>query len=167
MPIIVDSHEYKCWHEVGHATVCLHLGGDVTLIEFLPAGLGRGLARTRADNVTDEMHKPICSAGLAAEVLLLRNGWAQKAIVDIRDHDEIIWHNATGDREDFRGRIQLPEDPFTDQENREFRTYALDVALPILECHLSSMQRLVVELHRDSQVCGQRVRELLGVPKQP
>lgn len=46
MKIRVDSDEYKCWHEVGHATVCLHLGGDVDFIEFL-VGDARGHARAR------------------------------------------------------------------------------------------------------------------------
>ena len=35
MAIHIDSDEFKAWHEVGHATVCLHLGGDLDGIEFL------------------------------------------------------------------------------------------------------------------------------------
>jgi hypothetical protein len=35
MKIRVDSVEYRCWHEVGHVAVCLHLGGDVDFIELL------------------------------------------------------------------------------------------------------------------------------------
>ena len=44
MKIRVDSIEYKCWHEVGHATVGLHLGGDIDFIELLD-GDARGHAR--------------------------------------------------------------------------------------------------------------------------
>lgn len=33
MLIRVDSDEYRCWHEIGHATACWHLGGDV---DFIP-----------------------------------------------------------------------------------------------------------------------------------
>jgi hypothetical protein len=47
MKILVDSDEYKCWHEIGHVTVCLHLGGDVDFIEFMD-GDSRGYARVRA-----------------------------------------------------------------------------------------------------------------------
>ena len=35
MKIALNSDEFKAWHEVGHATVCLHLGGDLDSIEFL------------------------------------------------------------------------------------------------------------------------------------
>lgn len=52
MKIRVDSVEYKCWHEVGHATVCLHLGGDVDFIEFLD-GDARGYARALRHNAGD------------------------------------------------------------------------------------------------------------------
>jgi hypothetical protein len=44
MKIIVDSVECKCWHEVGHATACLHLRGGVDCIEFLD-GDARGHMR--------------------------------------------------------------------------------------------------------------------------
>jgi hypothetical protein len=46
MIIRVDSIEYKSWHEVGHATICLNLGGDVAFIEFLDGDV-RGHARNR------------------------------------------------------------------------------------------------------------------------
>jgi hypothetical protein len=52
MKILIDSVEYKCWHEVGHATVCLHLGGDVDFIEFLESDT-RGHARALRSHVGD------------------------------------------------------------------------------------------------------------------
>jgi hypothetical protein len=72
MKIIVDSDEYKCWHEVGHATVCLHLGGDVDFIEFLD-GDARGSARTRCDDIPGTERSVACG-GFAAEVYLLKKG---------------------------------------------------------------------------------------------
>jgi hypothetical protein len=65
MKIAVDSIEYKCWHEVGHATVCLSLGGDIDLIEFLAGDL-RGHARARCV-VTPEIERSVACGGFAAE----------------------------------------------------------------------------------------------------
>ena len=61
----VDSVEYKCWHEVGHATVCLHLGGDVDFIELLD-GDARGHARAT--------ERSVACGGFAAEFYLLNSG---------------------------------------------------------------------------------------------
>lgn len=69
MKIIVDSDEYRCWHEVGHATVCLHLGGDVDCIEFL-VGDAHGFARARCV-VLREMERSVACGGFAAEFYLL------------------------------------------------------------------------------------------------
>lgn len=160
MTIIVDSLEYKCWHEIGHATVCLDLGGDVSLIEFLVEN-SRGYARTRSV-VTPEIHKSVACGGFAAEVLLLHSGWSQRAIIDIRETDDIIWHNATGDREDFRGRRLGRDESFTDDENRAFKDHAFAHALPILYRYLPGMRAAVAELHHAKRLEGRRVRELLG-----
>jgi hypothetical protein len=46
MAIEINSLAYQCWHEIGHAFVCLHLGGDVEFVELLDEQQG-GLARAR------------------------------------------------------------------------------------------------------------------------
>lgn len=78
MKIRVDSDEYKCWHEVGHATVCLHLGGDVDFIEFLD-GDTRGHARTRCVITSSELERTVALGGFAAEFYLLKNRHAEQA----------------------------------------------------------------------------------------
>jgi hypothetical protein len=85
MSIIVDSFEYKCWHEVGHATVCLHLGGQVFFVEFLAEGDPRGHARTNASEITPEHDRTVACGGFAAEFLLLNNGLAHQSPDD--DHN--------------------------------------------------------------------------------
>ncbi len=90
MRIYVDSDEYKCWHEVGHATVCLHLGGDVDFIEFLE-GDSRGYARARCVDNPD-IERSVACAGLAAEVYLLKNGYAEQAPDDKRDINT-VWNS--------------------------------------------------------------------------
>ena len=92
MTIRVDSVEYKCWHEVGHATVCLHLGGDVNFIEFLN-GDARGHARARCI-VTSEIERTVACGGFAAEVYLLGNGYAERGRDDESDISRIVFHNA-------------------------------------------------------------------------
>ena len=57
MKIWVDSIEYKCWYEFGHATVCLRLGGDAEIIELLEDDK-RGHARAGCI-VTSEMDKNV------------------------------------------------------------------------------------------------------------
>jgi hypothetical protein len=68
MTVRVDSVEYKCWHEVGHATVCLHLGGDIDFLELLE-GDPRGQARARC-LVTPGIERTVACGGFAAEFYL-------------------------------------------------------------------------------------------------
>ena len=164
MTIVVDSIEYKCWHEVGHAAVCHHLGDDVELIELLN-NHDRGHAPTRSV-VLPENHLTVAAAGMAAEVLLFRSGWAQMAIIDIRDHQQVIWHNAWADREDFRGRRLGPDEEFSEQENAAFAYHALNIALPIFDHYLAGMRAVVAELKVLRKVEGHRVRQLLRVGRQ-
>src|SRR5260221_9835543 len=111
MKIRVDSVEYKCWHEVGHANVCLHLGGDVDFIEFLD-GDARGHARSRCV-VTPEIERSVACGGFAAEFYLLDKGYAERGRDDERDISQIVFHNATVDREAFWGGKLGRDEAFT------------------------------------------------------
>jgi hypothetical protein len=166
MTIRVDSVEYKCWHEVGHATVCLHLGGDVELIEFLD-GDARGHARASCV-VTPEIERIVACGGFAAEVYLLKNGHAEQGSDDERDINQIVFHNATNDREDFWGRKLGSDEEFSEAENREFMNQAIGSdgyggVVPIFNLYLSGMRELVRELCDARRVEGRRVRELLRI----
>jgi hypothetical protein len=170
MKIRVDSVEYKCWHEVGHATVCLHLGGDVDFIEFLE-GDARGHARARCV-VTSEIERIVACGGFAAEFYLLKNGYAEQGPDDERDINRILFHNATGDREDFWGRKLGRDEAFTEAEDREFMNHAIGSeghggVVPIFSRYFPGMQELVRELCEARRVEGGRVKELLrlGIPR--
>lgn len=163
MKIRVDSVEYKCWHEVGHATVCLHLGGDVDFIEFLD-GDARGAARARCV-VTPEIERSVACGGFAAEFYLLKNGYAEQAGDDKRDINRVVFDNATIDGHAFWGR-KLGDDAFTQAEAREFMNHAigpdgLGGVIPIFIQYFSEMQELVRELRDARRVEGRRVKELL------
>lgn len=68
-----DSDEFKAWHEVGHTTVCLHLGGDIDCIEFLD-GDTQAFAVTRGCYVMPDMQRSVACGGFAAEFYLLQVG---------------------------------------------------------------------------------------------
>lgn len=164
MKILVDSAEYKCWHEIGHATVCLHLGGDVDFIEFLE-GDARGHARTRCV-VLPEMERSVACGGFAAEFYLLDKGYAEKDRDDDRDISRIVFHNATGDREDFWRRKLGRDDTFSKAEDEEFMHHAIGFVAPIFNQYFSGMQQLAHELCGARRIDGRRVRELLR-PRSP
>jgi hypothetical protein len=159
MKILVDSVEYKCWHEVGHATVCLHLGGDVELIEFL-VDHARGYARTCCV-VTPEIEKSVACGGFAAEFYLLDKGYAERDRDDERDISQIVFHNATDDREDFWKRKLGRDDTFSKAEDEEFMNHAIRIVAPIFNRYFPKMQELVHELREARRVEGRRVRKLL------
>ncbi len=163
MKIRVDSIEYKCWHEIGHATVCLHLGGDVEFIEFLD-GDARGYARARCVD-TPDIEKSVACGGLAAEVFLLKNGYAELAPEDKRDINSIILNNASMDGHAFWGR-EYSSEGFTETETMEFVSHAVGHdgnggVIPIFHRYLPGMRALVRELCDTRRVDGKRIKELL------
>jgi len=164
MKIRVDSVEYKCWHEVGHATVCLHLGGDVDFIELLD-GDARGHALTRCI-VTPEIDRSVACGGFAAEFYILNCGYAERGCDDDRDISRIVFHNATHDREDFWGRKLARDQAFSEAEDREFMHHAIGLhgdggMVPLLNLYFSGMKKLVRELCETRKVEGWQVKELL------
>lgn len=165
MKIIVDSDEYKCWHEVGHATVCLHLGGDVEFIEFLDGDV-RGYARARCID-TPDIERSVACGGFAAEFFLLKNGHAVQAPDDTRDINQVVRNNASMDAHAFWER-EYSSEGFTEAETREFMNHALGPdgnggVVPIFNQYFSGMQELVRELRNARRVEGRRVKELLQI----
>jgi hypothetical protein len=163
MTIRVDSDEYKCWHEVGHATVCLHLGGDVEFIEFLD-GDARGNARARCID-TPDIERSVACGGLAAEVFLVKNGYAELGPDDKKDLNIVLLNNASMDAHAFFGR-EYSSEGFTEAETKEFVNHAVGPdgnggVVPIFRLYLSGMRDLVSELLGARRVEGIRIKELL------
>lgn len=161
MKILVDSTEYKCWHEVGHATICLHLGGDVEFIEFLD-GDARGHARTRCF-IAPGTERSVACGGFAAEFYLLKRKLARKRSDDKRDINDIVFFNAAVDRIDFWNRDLGEGADFTETQDREFMDHALKFVVPTFDTYHSGMQKLARVLCVSKRVEGKRVRKLLGV----
>lgn len=157
--ILVDSDEYRAWHEAGHAAVCLHLGGEVYFIEFLK-NHPRGNARMNCF-VPDEIHRHVACAGFAAEFFLLNKGMAQQRADDDRNISQVVFHNASDDRFDFWDMPPVDEVDFSAEQDTEFMNFALRTVLPILTLYLAGMQQLASELLKARRVEGPRIRELL------
>lgn len=158
MKIILDSDEYKAWHEVGHATVCLHLGGDLHSIEYLEED-ARGFAVAHCFDVMPHMERSVACGGFAAEFYLLNAG-----CVDWRDAQEIskiVFNNAWRDRLDFVGRMVTEDNDFTREEDEEFMHHAIHSVAPIFDLYFSKMQNVVKELLLARKISGARVKELL------
>ncbi|MEA3195661.1 MAG: hypothetical protein QOD26_3994 [Betaproteobacteria bacterium] len=170
MKIRVDSDEFRAWHEVGHATVCLHLGGDLDGIEFLE-GDARGSAIARGCDVMPDKERSVACGGFAAEYYLLRAGYVDG--VDLNDPravaavSALVFSNAWRDQQAFAGRTVTEDNDFTKEENEEFMRYATERVASIFDLYFAKMQIVVSELLAARKIDGARVKELLrpGIPR--
>lgn len=160
MKIAVNSDEFKAWHEVGHATVCLHLGGDLDSIEFLEKD-SRGFAVAHCCDVMPHMERSVACGGFAAEFYLFKAGYAE--LSDIQKTSAIVFGNAWMDRQEFAGRVVTEENDFTKEEDEEFMNHATQVVAPIVDLYFSKMQNVVSELLLARKINGARVKELLSL----
>lgn len=164
--IRINSDEFKAWHEVGHATVCLHFGGDLDCIEFLK-GDQRGFAVARGCTVMPNKEPSVACGGFAVEFYLLRAGYIDE--VDLNDPSEIervsslVFSNAWMDRQAFAGRMVTEDNDFTREEDECFMHYSIEHVAPIFDLYFEKMQLVVNELLVDRKIDGIRVRELLQV----
>ena len=159
MKITVNSDEFKAWHEVGHATVCLHLGGDVESIEFLERD-ARGFAVAHCCDVMPNMERSVACGGLAAEFYLLNGGYVDWS-GDVQEISAIVFSNAWSDRVDFAGRVVTQENDLRQDEDKEFMRHATEVVAPIFDLYFSLMQDVVSELLDARKIDGARVKEIL------
>ena len=166
MTIRIDSDEYRAWHEVGHATVCLHLGGILRGIEFLEGDV-RGFAVARGCNVAPDKERSVACGGFAAEFYLLRAGCVDG--VDFNDPAAVsevsrrVFSNAFTDQEAFVGRTVTEDNDFTKEENEEFMRYATERVAPIFDIYFPRMKLVVRELLAARRIDGARVSEILQV----
>ena len=159
--IQINSLEYQCWHEVGHVTVCLHLGGDVEFIELLDDETSGGLARARCFTNAD-IRRSVACGGFAAEFFLLRKGHLSQ--VDEKEIAQIIFRNATKDREMFCGRTLRDNEGFTKEDDEAFMSHAVSDIAPIFSWYFPKMRQVVGELIRAKKLDGKRIKEVLFPP---
>lgn len=158
MSIVINSLEYQSWHEVGHAIVCLHLGGGVEFVELLDDERASGLARARCSTNTN-IRPSVACGGFAAELFLLRNNHLEQ--VDEKEITQIIFRNATKDREIFCGRTLRDDEIFKKEEDESFMCHAVQKVVPIMGQYFPQMKLIVRELLNERKIHGSKVRELL------
>jgi hypothetical protein len=73
----------------------------------------------------------------------------------------IVFHNTTGDREDFWERKLGRDETFTKEEDEAFMNYAIELVPPIVDQYFSGMQELARQVYDARRVEGRRVKELL------
>lgn len=166
MMIRFNSDEFKAWHEVGHATVCLHFGGDLNCIEFLN-GDARGFAVARGCSVMPDKELSVACGGFAAEYYLLQAGYVDG--VNLNDPNEVarvssaLFSNAWMDQQSFSGRVVTEDNDFTKEESEEFMYYAIERVAPIFDLYFLKMQIVVSELLKERKISGMLVKQLLQI----
>lgn len=88
MKIALNSDEFKAWHKVGHATVCLHFGGNLDGIEFLEED-ARGFAVAHCCDVMPDMEGSVACGGFAAQFCLLQAGYVDW--IDLQEISAIVF----------------------------------------------------------------------------
>lgn len=166
MTIRVDSDEFRAWHEVGHATVCLHLCGDLDGIEFLE-GDERGFAVAHCCDVMPDMERRVACGGFAVEYYLLRAGYVEGGNLNdpnaVEAVSALVFSNAWRDQQDFVRRTVTQDNDFTKEEDEEFMHYAIEHVAPIFDLYFARMHIVVRELLDDRKIRGERVKELLQI----
>lgn len=164
MPVVMNSDEYKAWHEVGHATVCLHLGGYLDSIEFLEVN-SEGLAVARGCEVAPDLERHVACGGFATEYYLLQTG--NIAGVDLNDPKAVeavsgeVFSNCWRDHQEFIGRVVTKDNDFTRHEKVAFMHYAIEHVAPIIHQHFDRMKSVVTELLAKRKLSARRIKELL------
>jgi hypothetical protein len=158
MTIQFDSTEYVYWHEVGHATVCLVLGGEVELIELVDDANALGRARARCAP-RPQARQHVACGGFAIEYYLYKNGYLPP--VTEAEMIEILFRNSDIDRQMYWNRG--PDEPFTTEENEAFMRHAIDRVAPMfrLRHRFGRMQQVVAQLLAHGKIDGSAAKEIL------
>ena len=127
-------------------------------IELLDDENVGGLARARC-STTQDIRQMVACGGFAAEFFLLRNGYLPK--IDEKEITQIIFRNATKDREMFCGRTPRDNEQFTKKEDEDFMHLAINNVAPIFGQYFDQMDQIVCELIKVRKVDGNRTKELL------
>jgi len=156
MNIEINSLRYQCWHELGHAVSCLHFGGNVEFIELIDIEKPGVAARARCAT-TPNIRQNVACGGFAVEFFLLRRGFLGD--VDEREITQVLFRNASNDREMFHGVSGDYE--FSEAEDRIFMNHAIKIVVPIFSIHLNGMKELVEEMLNNRRIDGSTIRSAL------
>lgn len=151
----VGSRTYECWHEMGHAFVCLALGGDVNYVELLEV---HKTGRARARCVTNpDIRQAVACGGFAAEFVLLRDG--DLGSQDEREITQTIFRNAAIDREMYFS--VYPNTELSQTQDQEFMDCAVYEVAPMIQRYKDKIAVAVRELEADGCVSGERIKHIM------
>jgi hypothetical protein len=166
MKIQINSLEYQCWHEVGHAVVCLSFkSGDVESIEFVDDPEAKGIARARC-KTNSEIRNFVACGGFATEYVLYKSG--RLSFVEDKEFTQKIFMNAEWDRGMFFNRTSNSYEKYTEAEDREFMHFAIDRVAPIVLQFLPEMNEIVKKLVKNKKIVGSTIKHILyrkNIPK--
>jgi len=154
----VNGVDYQSWHEVGHAMVCLLLGGEVELIEFVDDENSIGVAKARCD-YPPEIKRAIACGGFAAEYLLFQEGYIK---MSWREFTDKMFDNAVRDRISFFDGDFAQEDGFWPKEmDKEFGYFAIRQVAPLLKPWFRVMKTVVRELVLKRKLNSQNIHKII------
>lgn len=156
MNIEIDSREYDCWHEAGHAVVCLLLGGRVELMELVEDEALLGRARASCE-MTPETRKHIACGGFAAEYHLYVSG---RLNVSEREFVRTALVNAFPDKRAFFGADYEVNGCWPAKLDVAFRDFAIYQVAPFIESARAMVEELATDLVQKGRLDATEIREV-------
>ncbi len=151
----INDIDYICWHEMGHAFTCIHLGGSVEDVEILDNNdTCYAVARCKTN---ETIRKKVACAGFAAELMLFRDNYLGEQ--DEKEMCQILFKNATHDRNSYHS-LKHGSQP-TEFQDRDFMNFAYKTVLPIIRNYKNEIATAVAELRASKKITGNRIKEIM------
>ncbi|RFC33475.1 MAG: hypothetical protein DID92_2727744938 [Candidatus Nitrotoga sp. SPKER] len=159
MKIELNSREYECWHEAGHALVCMTLGGSVEFIEFVDDPACQGKARTRCE-VTLNIRKHVACGGFAAEYYLYKSGRLEATE---KQFVSTALVNAFLDKQSFfGGNFEQVDGCWPAQMDIQFRDFAICTVAPIVAGNAVALEKIAKVLNENGRIDKVKINQILS-----
>jgi hypothetical protein len=157
MPIDIKSREYECWHEAGHAVVCILSGGKVEVMEIIKDEDHFGRARARCET-TDDSRPYIACGGFAAEYQLYKLG---KLNVSESEFVQSALVNAFPDKTKFFGAdYEQGNGCWPSEMDVQFRNFSISKVAPLLNNNFALLKELAETLLEKEYLAEEQINEI-------
>lgn len=157
MQITINNRKYECWHEAGHATICLLNGLTVELMEIIKDENHFGRARARCET-TDNTRPFIACGGFAAEYYLYISnalGVSEKKFI------QTSLVNAFPDKMKFFGTDYEQNNGCWPQEmDILFRDFAISNVAPLIKNNSELVKELANTLFEKEYISKNHINEI-------
>lgn len=158
MKIELNSREYECWHEAGHALVCISLGGNVEFIEFVDDPACPGKARTRCE-VTQNIRQHVACGGFAAEYYLYQAGRLEATE---KQFVTTALVNSFLDKQSFfGGNFEQKNGCWPKEMDIQFRDFAIYKVAPIVEKNVVALEEIATVLNTNGRIDSDQIKKIL------